>query len=94
MTVHAWLQLIIGLGSGIAFVLHVAKWRPAAFVGLAIQPAWFAVAIRSRQWGVLAAAVVYTIGWCVAIADARPPRPPADCGDWTAAATDAGGTAE
>jgi hypothetical protein len=32
-------------------------------IGLVVQPFWYYTAINHRQWGLVAASVIYTYGW-------------------------------
>ena len=48
--------LFLGGGNRWGFVL-----------GLAVQPFWYYTSITHRQWGVVAASVIYTFGWAMGV---------------------------
>ncbi len=56
IAVFAGAAAVVGVNSG-------AAWGP--LVGLATQPFWFYTTWKHRQWGVLAASVIYAVGWSI-----------------------------
>jgi hypothetical protein len=48
--------LALGIGNRWGFVL-----------GLCVQPLWFYTSIRHRQWGIVAASVIYATGWALGV---------------------------
>ncbi len=49
---------VLALGSG-------SRW--GFVLGLCVQPFWFYTAIRHRQWGIVAASVIYATGWALGV---------------------------
>jgi nicotinamide riboside transporter PnuC len=65
-----WLEWIsqIAIFTGSLSVLALGNGNRWGFVlGLAIQPFWYYTAIRHRQWGLVAASIVYTAGWILGV---------------------------
>ncbi len=59
---QAWIAVLGGLA--VWLVGSSGPWRRWGYVlGLASQPAWIWTAVRHEQWGILALAVWYTLGW-------------------------------
>jgi len=61
-----WLEVVsqVGVALGAAAIWKLGENNRWGFViGLAAQPFWFYTAIYNRQWGVLVAAVIYTVAW-------------------------------
>lgn len=57
---------ILLLGVGAVYLANDPResWRRwASVVGLASQPFWFYATIKAHQWGIVAAAVLYTCMW-------------------------------
>ena len=60
-------MLIFG-GLAVFFISKKNKWMKWGFIfGLMGQPAWFYVAITTKQWGMLALVVFYTFNWAKGI---------------------------
>jgi len=56
--------LILGVGSVLLVGLKnpkIARWGYLA--GLCSQPFWFYTTINNHQWGIVIAAIFYTISW-------------------------------
>lgn len=56
LAVFAGAAAVVGVNAG-------AAWGP--LIGLATQPFWFYTTWKHKQWGVLAACVIYAIGWSI-----------------------------
>jgi hypothetical protein len=54
--IGAMAALALGSGSRWGFVL-----------GLCVQPFWLYTSIRHRQWGIVAASVIYATGWALGV---------------------------
>lgn len=36
-------------------------------LGLCVQPFWYYTSIKHRQWGIVAASIIYTYGWIMGV---------------------------
>jgi hypothetical protein len=58
----------VGIFAGaLAVVMTGSGSRWGYVVGFAVQPFWFYTTIKHKQWGIVAASTIYTIGWGIGI---------------------------
>jgi hypothetical protein len=58
----------VGVLAGSLAVFTLGSGSPWGFViGMAVQPCWYYTAWFNRQWGLLGASMIYTIGWILGI---------------------------
>jgi hypothetical protein len=58
----------VGIFAGaLALLLTGSGSRWGFVMGLSVQPFWFYTSIKHRQWGIVAASVIYATGWSIGI---------------------------